>query len=215
MKKEIKRTIHTQGLTLRAHEGEGESRTIEGYAILFDSPSVSFGTDDKGRDIREVISREAITEELLEKSDIKLTLYHDNGRLLGRSKQGRGTLKYSIDERGVKFEAEMPRTQHGDEALELVRSGIVDGCSFAFTTYYGDSNFVACECKEDGGKKSRVYTVKQITGLYDFTLTPDPAYPATSVDLRDILNAQREDTSERWRASVAAIERELRETNDI
>lgn len=32
-----------------------------------------------------------------------------------------------------------------------------------------------------------MYTIRAITGIYDFTLTPMPAYPDTEVDVRSLL----------------------------
>ncbi|MBO5246147.1 MAG: hypothetical protein J6B28_02680, partial [Eubacterium sp.] len=40
--------------------------------------------------------------------------------ILARSKNGKGTLTYSVDDKGVYFEFEAPKTVDGDKALELV-----------------------------------------------------------------------------------------------
>lgn len=137
----------------------------------------------------EYIAPEAVTREFLERQDVKMTLYHDMRRLLARSKQGEGTLSYQVDETGVKFRFDAPNTADGDMALELVERGDIDGCSFMFSTYYGDREYVSRETRTgEDGKQEIVYTVRKLTGLYDFTLTPDPAYPDTSVNAakRDI-----------------------------
>lgn len=176
-------------------EADGSpSRTIEGYAILFNSASVPFAEDDRVR-VVEYIAPEAISEEFLRSQDVKMTLYHDMHRLLARSKKGEGSLSYEIDERGVKFRFEAPHTADGDMALELVERGDIDGCSFMFSTFYNDRDFVGRErCQGADGKTEVVYTVRKITGLYDFTLTPDPAYPETSVSAakRDITDIEEE-----------------------
>lgn len=184
---EIKREYHTAGeLRVReTQEGEAPGRTIEGYAILLDTPSAPL-YDDGDEELREIIDRGAVTQELLDGSDIKFTMFHDRQLLLARSKQGSGTLSYTLDEKGVKFSFEAPRTPDGDKALELVRSGIIDGCSFAFTTHYYDEAYVARTVKHENGKTVITCRVKVITGIHDMTITPDPAYPATEVEAREL-----------------------------
>ena len=183
----ITRTLHTTA-NLRVREaGEGESsRIITGYAILFDTPSAPLW-DDGDEVAREVIAPEAVTRELLDSSDIKMTMFHDRQLILARSKNGEGTLSYDIDERGVSFEFEAPHTADGDKALELVKRGDIAGCSFAFTTYYFDEGHVSREIERVDGKTNITYRVKVMTGIYDFTLAADPAYPDTTCELREAL----------------------------
>lgn len=172
----IKRTYNASGVQYREATNDSPA-TIEGYAIVFDSPSCIMGTND-GVPVREIIDRGAVTHELLDGCDIKMTLYHDNKRLLARSKQGAGTLTYDIDDHGVKFSFPVPDTVDGDTARELVRSGIVDGCSFAFTVPDLPGAVVVERGKHED-KDTVFVRVCQISGVYDFTLTPDPAYEST------------------------------------
>lgn len=65
-----------------------------------------------------------------------MTMNHDFATLLARSKRGEGTLQYDVDERGVHFSFDAPNTDDGDRALELVRRGDIDGCSFMFSCSY-------------------------------------------------------------------------------
>lgn len=166
--------------------GEEPSRTITGYAILFDTPSAVLWADEDS-EAREVIAPEAVTRELLDSSDIKFTMFHDRQLILARSRQGHGSLRYSIDERGVCFEFEAPRTAEGDKALEAIRRGDIAGCSFAFSTRYWDKACVERSAESSGGGRVSVtYRVKAITGIYDMTLAADPAYPDTSVEAREL-----------------------------
>ena len=80
------------------------------------------------------------------------------------------------------FEFEAPKTSDGDTALELVRRGDISGCSFMFRTHYYDSAYVSRDVKRENGKTIVTYTVNTITGIYDFTLAADPAYPDTSCE---------------------------------
>lgn len=188
MKTINKREIFTASqLRLREIDGIEESRTITGYAILFDVPSAPL-YEDEDEVIREVIAPEAVSLELLDKSDIKMTMFHDRQLLLARSNKGSGTLSYGIDDKGVYFEFEAPDTADGDKAIELVKRGDIAGCSFAFSTRYYDRAFVE-ESVVHGDKVEVTYRVKVITGIYDFTLAADPAYPDTSVEAREIVEA--------------------------
>lgn len=198
-KQQIRRmTLHTPStLHVREAEGaEGQSRTITGYAILFGTPSEPLWSDGES-EAREVIAPGAVTRELLDASDIKMTLFHDNQLILARSNRGAGTLSYSIDEKGVSFEFDAPRTADGDKALELVRRGDISGCSFAFSTYYYDEGFVAREVEVRDGRSFITYRVDHITGIYDFTLTTDPAYAETSVEARSLGEEWHREQAER------------------
>lgn len=164
---------------------EAPSRVIEGYAILFETESAPLWSDEES-EAREVIDKGAITKELLDGMDIKMTMYHNREILLARSNKGAGTLKYKVDEKGVWFSFEAPNTQHGDEAVALVSRGDISGCSFAFSTRYYDESCVAHSVEEREGKSVEVYRVKSVTGVYDFTLTDCPAYLDTEVSAREL-----------------------------
>lgn len=189
----IYRTAYTPAnLQVRETEGETSSRTITGYAILFDTPSDTLWKDEES-EAREIIDPNAITRDLLDKSDIKFTMFHDRQLILARSNKSEGTLSYEVDEQGVKFTFDAPETVDGDKALELVRRGDISGCSFAFTTRYYDSDFVSREVNVlPDGYKTIVYRVKAVTGVYDFTLAADPAYPDTTVEAREFAKSLRE-----------------------
>lgn len=181
----IRRELVTTDLHLREQgEGEAESRTIAGYAILFGRQSAPLYEDDE-KVVREVISPSAVTASLLDGSDIKMTMFHDRQLILARSNKGQGTLSYSIDEKGVHFEFEAPHTADGDKAIELVKRGDIAGCSFAFSTYYYDEDYVTRESETIDGIDNVTYTVNRMLGVHDFTLAADPAYPETSVEARE------------------------------
>ena len=188
----IKRLLHTvTDLRVReAKEGEAESRTIIGYAILFNTPSAPLWDYDD-EEAREIIAPGAVTKELLDGCDIKFTMFHDRQLILSRSKIVAGTLTYGVDDKGVYFEFDAPNTVDGDKALELVRRGDISGCSFMFTTHYYDRAYVARDVQRVDGKTIITYTVNVITGIYDFTLAADPAYPDTNCELRELVNELR------------------------
>lgn len=160
-----------------------ESRHIEGYAIVFNSLSNDLGG------FREIIEPTAIDDELIKNSDILCLMNHDIKRgVLARSYQGRGSLKLDIDEHGLHYSFEAPKTALGDEILEGIRRGDISKCSFAFVC--GEDNWT----KDENGEYIR--RVKKIKNLYDVSLVYHPAYEETEVkaDTRglDELKAQEE-----------------------
>lgn len=114
---------------------------------------------------------------------------HDIKRgVLARSYQGRGSLKLDIDEHGLHYSFEAPKTDLGDEVLEGIRRGDISKCSFAFVC--GEDNWT----KDGNGEYIR--HVKKIKNLYDVSLVYHPAYEETEAiaDTRglDELKAQEE-----------------------
>lgn len=177
---------------IRSLEGEikmvGEDRVIEGYAVVFNSRSNELWDFGNGSFV-EVIEREAITPELVASSDVKALLYHNRERVLGRSNKGAGSLTLELDDHGLKYRFMAPNTADGDTAVELVKRGDISGSSFAFTVATGGSRM---EKQADG---TVLRTITKISGLYDITLTPDPAYSDTSVAVREA-QAQESELSE-------------------
>lgn len=194
----VVRTGYTPSeLHIREEEGGAPSRTITGYAILFNTPSVPLWEDDE-EEAREVIAPEAVTREFLDGCDVKMTMFHDRQLILARSKNGAGTLSYTVDERGVAFSFDAPNTADGDKALELVRRGDISGCSFAFRTHYYDRAYVERSVERVDGKTKITYTVRSMIGIYDFTLAADPAYPDTNceAEARELVSHLREPEEE-------------------
>lgn len=184
-----KRTIAiVSGLRIREATDGAESRTIEGYALKFGVRSRLLC--DWWNNYYEVLEPGCVTREMLDKQDIKLTMFHDRQLVLARSNKGNGTLSYEVDKVGVKFWAEMPHTVDGDKALELVSRGDIAGCSFIYSTNEGDSeNAVSYERldeKGDDGEDILLRHVKRIGNVYDFTITTDPAYEQTDVSKREV-----------------------------
>lgn len=174
-----RRTVTFGGYVTRSG-GEGDSRVIRGRAIVFGQPTVLYEDDQVV--IRETISPQAVTQEVVDRSDILLTMYHNPEIILGRSKKGKGSLKITLSEDGLDFEASMPETSDGDTALALIRGGQIDGCSFIATV--NEEEYVKSRTlsKDDKGRKVADYVIKKVGVLKDLTVCPNPAFPQTYVD---------------------------------
>lgn len=182
-KREI-RTIECQ-LSVReqAPDAQGESRTIEGTAIVFNTESEVL--DDWGTRFREVILPEAVTMEFLNTQDVKANLLHERELTLARNNKNaaNSTLHFTVDERGLHFEFEAPKCDIGDRALELVRNGVYSGCSFEF--YPKDYD------EKVEGDDVTIYH-RSFERLTAITIGMDPVYTATSVNAREIIESTDE-----------------------
>ena len=183
--------IETCGLQLREpQEGQTESRTIEGTPIVFGVRSKNLTPWSDTREVYEVLEPGCITNELLMRSDVILNLNHSNmvPDVLGRCRNGKGTLSLELRENKVGCRCELPRTNNANDALELMRRGDITGMSFAFEDDYQDSeNGVSYERTNEmhDGKEVWLRHVKRITGLYDVAIVTHPAYEQTCVGTRE------------------------------
>ena len=177
-----------------APDAEGDSRTIAGTAIVFNAESEVL--DDWGYRFREVIKPEACSMEFLNTQDIKMNMLHDRQLTVARANKGQGSLRLSVDEKGVNFEFEAPRCDIGDRCLEMVRRGDYSGCSFEF---YPEDYDVE---EREGGKDVKI-THKKFRALTAVTIGMDPAYRQTSVNAREL-----QEGTETFKARKAEEEKE-------
>lgn len=166
-----------------------DSRLVEGYSILFDTESRDLGG------FVETIEPTALLG-VIEKSDVFCLLNHSNERgILARSKNGSGSLILAIDDIGLRYLFEAPKTALGDELLEYLRRGDITGSSFAFTVK--DDKW---DKLEDGTYKR---TIKSFDYLFDVSPVFNPAYTETTVAKRSMEQIEK--------AKEVALKKELDE----
>jgi HK97 family phage prohead protease/HK97 family phage major capsid protein len=149
--------ILKRSATLRAGK---KPMTLEGYAALYDEETVVGGQ-------RERIERGAFEGRL--EDDVRLLFNHDNNMPFARTTNG--TLKLSVDERGLYYKANVIDTQAGRDLYAMVQRGDVTQSSFAFSI---------SERSFDEG----VMVIEKVGQLYDVSPVTYPAYEATSVVAR-------------------------------
>ena len=155
---------------------DSEKRAVEGYALLWNTPS-------DGLSFEEIIEPSA-RDGVIAKSNVFALLDHDRSRgILARSKNGKGTLTLEIDDKGLLYRFEAPKTALGDELLEYLRRGEVSESSFCFT--------VASDTWEKVGEDKWRRTIHQIDELFDVSPVYDAAYSKTTVNLRGKEQAER------------------------
>ena len=184
--------IETCGLQVREPlEGQTESRTIEGTPIVFGVRSVNLTPWSDDRVVYEILEPGCIDNDLLQRSDVILNLNHSNmvPDVLGRCRNGKGTLSLELRAMNIGCRCDLPRTNNANDALELMRRGDITGMSFAFEDDRLDSeNGVSYERTDEvvNGKVVWLRHVKRITGLYDVAIVTHPAYEQTSVATREL-----------------------------
>ena len=181
-----------RGISYRATVDE-ESRHVEGYALLFNVDSQPMW----GGDLIERIAPTALGG-VLERSDVLCLMNHDESRgVLARWRKGEGSLSLTVDEKGLRYAFDAPRTALGDELIEALKRGDIAESSFAFTVEKDN-----WERKEDG---TYVRTIVQIRQLYDVSPVYYPAYEDTSVALRSLNDRKEEVRKELERLRAAEL----------
>lgn len=190
-----KNNLEIRNITTEIRSTEENSRKISGLAIPAESRSeLLYG------EFYETISKDALTEDLINSHDIKLYVNHDSSQgTFARSKFGKGSLRLFVTDRGIEFETELPNTAYGDMLLEGIRRGDFDALSFAF----------APEDEEwkDNGDGTYDRTIRSIAFLDEISiLSCAPAYEATEVNIRSLENFKEEKRAEKEAHDKAILE---------
>jgi uncharacterized protein len=163
-KKKETRTFDITNLTTRA-ASEGESNVISGYAAVFNSPT------DIGGWFTEEIAPGAFSKAIAENGDIRALFNHDWNNVLGRTKAG--TLRLSEDERGLKFEVDLPDTTVGRDLVESLKRGDINQCSFGFIPTVEEWDYSV----------EPAHRIIKEVDLFEVSVVSIPAYEDTEVSL--------------------------------
>lgn len=163
MKKKEIRTFDITNLSTR-DVTENNSRIVTGYAAVFNSRTLLW------EGLEEVISPGAFSK-ALSNSDVRCLFDHDWGKVLGRTKSG--TLRLEEDERGLKFEVELPNTTDANNLIESMSRGDIDRCSFGF---------IPTEETWDYNTDPVLRTVNEVE-LFEVSIVSLPAYEDTEATL--------------------------------
>lgn len=196
------------GTQVRENEDGSESRILQGKAIVFNEETLLW--DGKYYQEREIISPTCITKEFLDQQDVKLNLLHNRYESLARNNKGEGTLKFELRADGLYWEAEMPKCDIGDRALELVRNKTYTGCSFEF--YPKDYTEQVTTLPD--GRESRLVIHTAFERLTAVTIAMDPAYESTNVGEREGFERREAEAQQRSAQDKEAERQAEREARD-
>lgn len=105
---------------------DSNTTEIDGYIAKFDSPTELF------EGFYEKIDRGAFDNTLKDGHNIFLLYHHQWDKPLASTQTG--TLSLSVDNVGLRFNATInDNLSYGKDAIELIRQGLIQGCSFGFS----------------------------------------------------------------------------------
>lgn len=180
---------------------ENDSRQISGTAVVFDSPSRDLG-------FTEYIHRDAITEDVLNNSDIFCLLNHEQDKKLARWNKGKGSLKLDLRDDGLHYSFKAKNNDLGNTVLEFVQDGELYESSFAFTISDEPGSDVWTR-NADGSYRRDIYKIDR---LYDVSPCWEAAYAETSVSAR---SKTFEDIQERAMKIDSELDTKLKEIEDL
>lgn len=160
-----KKEVRTLDITNLSTRDDNETHVISGYAAVFNSPTTI------GDWFTETISPGAFSRAISDKTDVRALFNHDWNNVLGRVKNG--TLRLSEDERGLKFEVDLPNTSLGRDLAESLSRGDINQCSFGFIPTIEEWDYSVEPAKR---------TINEVE-LFEISVVSLPAYEDTEVSL--------------------------------
>ena len=203
-----KREVFCAG-SLAVREGD-DKKIIEGVAIVTEQETVLW----EGSDYREieVIAQSCINPDFIAQQDMTLNLLHNRDESFARTPN---SLRVESREDGLHFEADIPDCDLGKRALALTENDTYQGCSFEFYP----KDYEVSERQAADGKKEYVIRHTAFERITALTLAMNPAYPTTSVGVRELYEKNHEETDEereaREKAERERQEREQQEAEEL
>jgi HK97 family phage prohead protease len=149
---------------LEVRATENEDMTIEGYAVVFESPATHGWT--------EIIDKKAFDD--CDMDDVCMKYNHeDNYLLLARTRNK--SLELTVDKKGLKIKAHLIDTTSNRDIYKSVQAGLLDKMSFCFTVLEDDWDYE---------KNQRI--IYKIDKLFDVSVVDVPFYDTTEVFARSL-----------------------------
>lgn len=176
---------------------------VEGYIAKFDIETKLW------EGFYEKIDKGAFEDTLRSDSNKFLLYHHDWSKPLASTKAG--TLELETDDIGLRFKAKIsPVLSYAKDTIELIRQGLISGCSFGFNVLEEDGNY---------NRENDIFlrTLKKIE-LYEGSVLCIPQYEDTEVytrakevetDLRSKLKEEKEIEELKKDYELIKIENEL------
>ena len=157
----------------RAEMGAEQPMIVEGYAVVYDSPQTyKFGDET----YTETIKRGA-----LDGADMRRTVmrYNHEDSVFALARTKNGSLQMTSDDFGLKIRAELIDTQSNRDVYKMIRSGLIDEMSFAFTVAKGGDTWTYSD-----DYKTVTRDINAIDTVYDVSAVDTGFYENTSIYAR-------------------------------
>ena len=168
--------FRTESRSVELRDAEVKGREFRGYAAVFDTPWSKRLIEATG--YIEKVSRGVFRKVLANNPDVPLLIGHE-GRNMPLATTSGGTLKLQEDNKGLVATATLPDNHIGEYARTMIERGDIRGMSYGISL---DPKRDTLLTRSEKGVYTR--TVARISQLLDVSLTWEPAYSATSVELR-------------------------------
>ena len=163
------RSLDGLAVTTQSGQAEQDKMLITGYLLKFGEPTVLF-KDENGRSVCEVYDQGCVDEGTDLSNCIMRYNHNDDYQVLARTTNG--TLQLSVDDIGVKVDAEIANTTQGKDIYELIRRRDITAMSAGF-----------CVDSDDFDYATNTRHIQHIAAIRDASVVDTPAYASTSVDV--------------------------------
>lgn len=168
--------LRTEHRSVDLVDAEVKGRLFRGYAAVFNTPWSERLTEATGyvEKVKPGVFRKALGQT----EDVPLLWQHDRNQLLATT--GSGDVRIKEDGKGLLTEAKMPSNHLADYVLSLVETRNVRGMSYGIELDPKRDVML----QRDAGSGIYTKTVIGARRLLDVSLTWEPAYTATTAELR-------------------------------
>lgn len=165
---------------MREQGVEANADVIDAVAIVSNVETILYEDDDV-REI-EAIAPTCIRQAFLDSQNSLINLFHKYVTTFARSSKFGGTAVISEREGQVAFVVPANESIVSKHARDLIANGTINGCSFEFwPKLYTIEHRTGAD-----GKREVVFTHTEFEAIEAYTLAARPAYPTTSVRLREL-----------------------------
>lgn len=151
--------------------------TLRGYAAVFNSLSEDLGG------FREILEPGAFRASLRKQPDVRLLFNHDPNYVMARTSSG--SLELREDSRGLHVFARVDKDMSWVADLrKSMQRGDIDQMSFAFALHEDARDWAVT----DDGQVVSTIRADGVDDMFDVSVVTYPAYRATSVNMRSVLD---------------------------
>lgn len=150
---------------------------IEGYALTFEQPATHEYPSGKGNTciFTEILKRGSLDN--CEMVNVPLRYNHNDTWCIIASTRN-NSLRLTVDNYGLKIRAELADTQANRDIYEVIKTGLIDKMSFAFSIHPDGE-----EWKKGSRSGEVIREVTSMKKLYDVSVVDTPFYESTSIHI--------------------------------